>query len=47
MKRVEVDGALYRDVERLIEERPELGYLDVEEFIREAVRIAFRKIENN
>jgi len=44
MKQVKVDEALYRDVGLLVKERPELGYLDVEEFIREAVRVAFRRM---
>ena len=46
MRKVEVNEALYRDVGRLVEERPELGYLDVGEFIREAVRAVFRKIDD-
>ena len=38
MKEVQLDETLYRAVERLIEERTELGYLDEDEFTRDALR---------
>ena len=45
MPEVEVEARVYRAVERLVRERPEFGYEGVGEFVREAVRMAFRKVD--
>jgi len=38
VREVPLDERLYRAVRRLMSERPELGYLDEDEFTREALR---------
>jgi len=38
LKEVRLDGGLAEAVRRLVEERAELGYLDEDEFTRDALR---------
>lgn len=38
MKEIKISDHFFEKIERFIAEEPELGYLDVEEFIRDALR---------
>jgi len=44
-RKVSIPDSMWREIERIIKQRPELGYSSVAEFIKEAIRDKIRELK--